>query len=97
MGLSGHLTHDVKFGGGLLGHLDRGGWFEVRQAEVAPGHWEMVRLNVEMQGRILFFKTIRLHQRESRSEFHRVPDDLTLAQAVDMLRRQALVARRRPD
>ena len=39
--LNGHLMEDVKFGGGLLGHLDKGGKFEVRQSEVAPGHWEM--------------------------------------------------------
>jgi hypothetical protein len=31
---NGHLTRDVKFGLGLLGHLDKGGHFEVRQAEV---------------------------------------------------------------
>lgn len=35
--LNGHLMEDVKFGGGLLGHLDKGGKFEVRQTEVAPG------------------------------------------------------------
>src|SRR3979409_85921 len=27
-GIAGHLTQDVKFGGGLLGHLDKGGKFE---------------------------------------------------------------------
>ena len=34
--ITGHLAHEVKFAGGLLGHLDRDGRFEVRQAEVAP-------------------------------------------------------------
>jgi hypothetical protein len=48
--LNGHLVEDVKFGGGLLGHLDKGGRFEVRQTEVAPGHWEMTALNVDMKG-----------------------------------------------
>ncbi len=33
--ISGHLLHKVKFGGGLLGHLDEGGEFDVKQAEVA--------------------------------------------------------------
>src|SRR5579863_5227110 len=28
--INGHLMEDVKFGGGLLGHLDKGGKFEVR-------------------------------------------------------------------
>ena len=42
---SGHLTQDVKFGLGLFGHLDKGGHFEVRQAEVVPGHWDMTTMS----------------------------------------------------
>jgi hypothetical protein len=34
--LTVNLMEDVKFGGGLLGHLNKGGYFEVRQAEVGP-------------------------------------------------------------
>jgi hypothetical protein len=88
--ITGHLIHEVKFGGGLLGHLDRDGRFDVRQAEVAPGHWEVTALNVDMRGRVLFFKTISVQQREFRTDFHRVPDDLTLAQAADILRQGKL-------
>ena len=90
--ITGHLTHEVRFAGGLLGHLDRDGRFEVRQAEVAPGHWEVTTLNVDMKGRVLFFKTIGVRQKECRTDFRRVPDNLTLAQAADILRRQALAA-----
>ena len=90
--IAGHLTHQVRFAGGLLGHLDRGGRFEVRQTEVAPGHWEVTTLNVDMKGRVLFFKTISVQQRECHTDFRRVPDNLTLAQAADVLRRQALSA-----
>jgi len=46
----------------VLGHLNRGGKFEVRQTEVAPGHWEMTALNVEMKGKALFFKTIGVQE-----------------------------------
>src|SRR5439155_25359263 len=35
--LSGHLIQAVKFGGGLLGHLDKGGQFNVKQEQVSPG------------------------------------------------------------
>jgi len=87
--ISGHLIHDVKFGGGLLGHLDRGGEFYVRQAEVEPGFWELTEINVNMKGKALFFKTIGVRQRESRSAFHHVPDNLTPAQAVRILVDQA--------
>jgi hypothetical protein len=85
---SGHLIHSVDFGGGLLGHLDQGGTFDVRQEEVAPGHWEISLLKINMKGKALFFKTISVQQDEKYSDFHRVPDTLTLAQAEDLLRKQ---------
>jgi len=90
--INGHLMEDVKFGGGLLGHVDKGGKFEVRQAEVAPGQWEMTVLGVDMKGKALLFKTIGVRETENHSDFHRVPDDLTLAEAADILNRQIVVA-----
>ncbi len=88
--ISGHLTERVKFDGGLLGHLDKGGTFDVRQQEVAPGYWELTVLNVQMKGKALFFKTISVHQKYARTDFKHVPDDLTIAKAADMLRQQAV-------
>ena len=38
-GIAGQLMLDVKFAGGLLGHLDKGGTFEVKQLEIAAGRW----------------------------------------------------------
>ncbi|MGD1081919.1 MAG: hypothetical protein ABR881_26675 [Candidatus Sulfotelmatobacter sp.] len=93
--INGHLMEDVKFGGGLLGHLDKGGKFEVRQTEVAPGQWEMTVLVVDMKGKVLLFKTIDVQQVESHLDFHRVPDDLTLAQAADILNKQIVMASNR--
>ena len=83
--ISGHLIHDVKFGGGLLGHLDKGGQFSVKQEQVSPGMWELTALNVQMQGKALFFKTISVQQKMLRTSFRRVSDDLTVVQAADML------------
>ena len=48
---NGHLTQDVKFGLGLLGHLDKGSHFEVKQGEVVPGHWDMTTMSLEMTGK----------------------------------------------
>src|SRR5581483_1542863 len=89
--IKGYLIEDVKFGGGLLGHLDKGGKFEVRQIEVAPGEWEMSILCVDMQGKALFFKTIGVQETENHSDFSRVPDALTLAEAVSILNAQIFV------
>ena len=90
--INGHLMEDVKFGGGLLGHLNKGGQFRVRQAEVAPGHWEMTALSVDMKGKALLFKTIGAHETENHSDFHRVSDDLTVAEALVILNTQIVVA-----
>jgi hypothetical protein len=94
-GFDGHLTQTVKFGFGLLGHLDKGGHFEVRQAEVVQGHWDMTFLCVEMTGRALMFATIGVQKKENHRDFHRVSDDLTLMQAVDILDRPEVVANNR--
>ena len=91
---SGRLTRDVKFGLGLLGHLDKGGHFEVRQAEVVPGHWDLTNMNVEITGKALLFATIGMRKKETHGDFYQVPDDLTLTEAADMLNRTLVVADR---
>jgi hypothetical protein len=87
--IEGHLIREVKFGGGLLGYLDKGGEFHVKQSEVSPQHWEISLLHVNMRGKVLFFKTISVQQDENRSKFRQVPDDLTLAQAAEELHKQS--------
>lgn len=52
--LHGHLTHEVKFGYGILGRMDAGGTFSVERRQVAPGHWEITESHVHMGGRALF-------------------------------------------
>lgn len=88
MEIAGRLTHGVEFAGGLLGHLDPGGTFDVQRQEVGPSHWEVVRLKVNMNGKALLFKTISVHQDETHSDFRRVPDNITLSQAEDLAQKQ---------
>ncbi|HWG57929.1 MAG TPA: hypothetical protein VN661_02670 [Candidatus Acidoferrales bacterium] len=84
--IDGRLTSPVKFWGGLLGHLDQGGTFHVVQKNVGSNHWELTSLNVQMDGKALFFKTIAVRQKEIYTEFKRVPDDITLPQAAERLK-----------
>jgi hypothetical protein len=93
--ISGRLTADVKFAGGLLGHLEKGGHFAVEQRELFPGEWDVSSMEVEMKGKALLFKTIAIEQKEYRSDFHAVPESLTLAEAANMLTHQVLVAANR--
>ena len=66
--------------------------FEVRQAEVVPGHWDMTTMSLEMTGKALLFKSIGIQKRENRRDFHQVSDDLTLTEAADILNRHIVVA-----
>jgi hypothetical protein len=91
--IAGHLVHEVKFGGGVLGHLDPGGDFDVKQAEVAAGFWELTVLNVNMKGKALFFKTIAVQQKYSRANCKQVRDDLTPAGAAEILHKRSITAR----
>lgn len=83
--IDGTLSHRVDFGWGILGHLDKGGRFHVVQKEVAPHHWEIVRLFVDMQGKALFFKSISVHQDETRGDYKLLPPNTTLADGAKLL------------
>jgi hypothetical protein len=87
--ISGHLTSEVKFGGGFLGHLDPDGTFVVKQSDVGGGHWDVTQLDVHMNGRILFFKSINVKQSEVRSNFQPISSDLTLHQGAELLAQDA--------
>jgi hypothetical protein len=80
--ISGRLNSEVKFAGGLLGHLDKGGTFYVKQQEVGPGCWEMTRMDVQMNGKALFFKTISVRTREIDTDFHAVPEAASIQQVA---------------
>src|SRR5262249_20592564 len=90
--IRGRLTADVKFAGGLLGHLEKGGYFNVEQREIFPGQWDLTFMEVNMKGKALFFKTIDVQEKEYRSDFQMVSDGLTLAEAAEMLTKQVVVA-----
>jgi hypothetical protein len=93
--IDGQLMNEVKFAGGLLGHLEKGGQFTVRRAEISPGDWEVTEMTVNMHGKALLFKSICVQQKELHSNFERVPEDLSLAEAANLLLSQTLVAFKR--
>lgn len=83
--IEGQLTEEVKFGWGLLGHLDKGGTFKVIQKNVGDNHWDTVFLDINMQGRIILFKSLSVKQKEILSDFRRVSDNLTISGAYEIL------------
>jgi hypothetical protein len=91
--INGRLKSAVKFGGGMLGHLDEGGTFLVKQEEVGRGCWEITTLDVRMNGKALFFKTIGVRQKEVDSEFEAVPQSATIEQAAAMTKENPKIAK----
>jgi hypothetical protein len=88
-GIDGTLFEDVSFGWGILGRLYKGGTFKVMQKDVGEGHWTVVSEVVNMTGRAVLFKTITRKQAEIFTDFTRVPDSITMAQAYEMLQKPA--------
>lgn len=86
--MSGRLTSEVKFFWGLLGHLNKGGTFDVREKDVGAGSWMMTRLRVNMQGVALFFKTIGVQEDEQFEDYQVNRPGTKLKQAVARLERR---------
>lgn len=83
--IDGTLAHDVSFGWGLFGRLDKGGHFLVDQADVGDNCWELTRMNLNITGKILLFKSISMISDETFTDFQRVPDNLPFAKGVELL------------
>lgn len=80
--LEGHLQHDVDFGWGILGRLNKGGWIAIDQAEVAPGVWRTVRLQMVMSGRVIF-RTRNFDVTEEESDFAPLPPGMGYREAIE--------------
>jgi hypothetical protein len=85
--IDGTLFREVGFGWGILGHLDRGGQFIVKQQEVGENLWAISSMTLNFTGKILVFKSLSINSKEVFSDFRQVPNELTFAQALDLLKR----------
>lgn len=83
--LEGRVMENIDFGFGLLGRLDKGGWFRVQRIQVSPTEWKTQRIELHLSGRAVFFKTIARDTNELRGGFASVPAGLNLAQGARLL------------
>jgi hypothetical protein len=95
--IDGILFKDVGFGWGILGHLDRGGHFQVDQTNVSEHNWMIARMDLTFTGKVLLFKALNIRSTEIYSDFQPVPADLTFAQGIQLLKQhQAAMAQTHP-
>ena len=84
--IDGNLFRDVTFGWGLVGRLDKGGRFHVEQANVGAGEWEITKMDLHFTGKILLIKSFNMVSEEVFTDFQRVPDQISFAQGVALLK-----------
>jgi hypothetical protein len=86
--IEGTLFREVMFGWGILGHLNKGGQFRVQQADLGlgDGAWGITEMKLNMNGKILMVKNLSIVSEEVLSNFHRLPEKLTFAQGVEILK-----------
>lgn len=87
--IDGTLKTEVGFGWGILGHLDPGGRFLVRQADVGNHQWEMTRMELSFTGKVLLVKKLVIRSSDTFTDFRPVPNNLTFAQGVALLKKEA--------
>ncbi len=79
------LIRDVDFGWGILGRLYRGGSFEIEQRDIGSGRWDVIKTVLNFDGKELMLKNLHIKDTETLSDFHRVPEKISLAEGVKML------------
>ncbi len=82
--IRGSLLDDVVFGFRFIGHLRKGGTFQVERREVVPHHWQVTDSIVKIEGHALLFKSIGSIDTETRSDF-KISTAETIQQACEML------------
>jgi hypothetical protein len=87
--IDGTLFKDVDFGWGILGKLYKGGKFIIVQRDVGGGDWEEVQETLQFNGKILLVKSMTVSSNETMTDFRPVPENLTTAQALDLLHKSA--------
>lgn len=95
--IDGTLSREVGFGWGILGHLDRGGHFQVDQTDITDDNWAISRMELAITGKVLLFKSLNFKSTELYSDFRPVTPDMSFAQGLQLLKKyQATVAENQP-
>ena len=79
------LAQQVDFGHGLIGSLKKGGVIDIKRMRFSPGVWKTYSIKIDINGRIILFKTITEQQDETRSDFKPMAAGTSIEQALEKL------------
>jgi hypothetical protein len=83
--IEGILVKDVSFGWGIMGHLNKGGIYEIAQTQLSPGKWRITMMDVDLKGKTFLINSFRFKRKEINSRFHPVSSQMTFQAAVQEL------------
>jgi hypothetical protein len=85
--VEGKMPEDVSVGFGLLGTIHAGSSFSTTHEMEPGGDWKNALVNTAIEGKAMLFKEIGKNEHVVHSEFRQLPQDISVAQAVEMLER----------
>jgi hypothetical protein len=83
--IEGKMPADVSLGYGLLGTVHAGSSFSTVHEMEPGGEWKNALANTAIEGKAMLFKEIGRNEHVVHSEFKRLPDGISIAQAVELL------------
>lgn len=83
--MQGRSFRNVDYGWGLLGTLDKGGTVLLEQTKTRDCGWQLAHLVLQLRGKALLLKPVRISVDETASEYHPVPRSWTYQDAAHWL------------
>jgi hypothetical protein len=85
--IEGRLPQDVSLGFGLLATIRAGSSFSTTRNPLGEPDWKTTTLDTDIDGKAIFFKSFAKKQHAERTAFTRVANDMSVAQAVELIER----------
>jgi hypothetical protein len=85
--IEGKIPADVGLGYGILGSVHAGSSFSTEHEREPGGDWKDALVNTAIEGKAMLFKEIGRNEHVVHSEFQRLPDSISVAEAVALVER----------
>ena len=83
--LDGRMAQDVNIGFGILATIHAGSNFSTTRDHMEGYDWKTVTVHTDINGKALFLKTVARKQEAKHTDFKRIPDGITVEEAVKMV------------
>ncbi len=83
--LEGRMPQDLSIGFGMLATIHAGSNFSTVRDHIDGYDWKTTLVHTDINGKALFLKTVARKQEAKHTEFKRIPEGISVADAVKMV------------